>query len=385
MSVSDNNVLSNTLSAASTFIGYIGTEVATTDCFDRLLWPQRAYNNFSLWNAWKPALLMPLGGPLHTAALKTIDTFFKHGLFRGPHMGHMLGTTFFPDTGMEYQLYEDGVYKRDAKARNGLWLRVLEQMPMFQEESPKKFEEKLECGREGKATIRQKIPVNHLFLSWDVTENKGRNKMEKPILIDCDIGPVTPRIVLAIITTEVTALGVSVVVAVVWRSAFMVLWLVPLILKLIAAFFTVPREPIPGSRSAPADSVSTKFLFVSAQGFQVIEGPSHVVQPFFRHYGHPKRRRRNEIVGMAVVIAYGLNFPIGLVVSIMCMPVGLQCVWTGYVLYVTMVLYISRYSHGHSWLTTEERIADALHYAEEYPGNAKVMFRGGVTVSYLRS
>lgn len=32
---------------------------------------------------------MPLGGPLHTAALKTIDPFFKHGLFYGPHMGHM--------------------------------------------------------------------------------------------------------------------------------------------------------------------------------------------------------------------------------------------------------------------------------------------------------
>ncbi|GKZ51435.1 hypothetical protein AbraIFM66951_005782, partial [Aspergillus brasiliensis] len=81
MSSSDTNAtLSTTLSASSTLIGYIGTEVATpSNTFHRLLWPQRHYNNFSLRNSWKPALLMPLGGPLHTAALKTIDQFFENG------------------------------------------------------------------------------------------------------------------------------------------------------------------------------------------------------------------------------------------------------------------------------------------------------------------
>ncbi|PYH88868.1 hypothetical protein BO71DRAFT_124301, partial [Aspergillus ellipticus CBS 707.79] len=123
MSTDTNPTLSTTLSAASTLIGYIGTEVATTSNFHRVLWPQRSYNNFSFSNAWKPALLMPLGGPLHTAALKTIDQFFTNGLFQGPDLGHMLGTAFFPDSGEEYQVFENGVGVRVAKVRNGLWGR----------------------------------------------------------------------------------------------------------------------------------------------------------------------------------------------------------------------------------------------------------------------
>ena len=59
----------NVLGALGTLIGYLGSEVATGVLFERLLWPQRFYNGISTSNAWKLALFMPMGGPMHKAAL----------------------------------------------------------------------------------------------------------------------------------------------------------------------------------------------------------------------------------------------------------------------------------------------------------------------------
>ncbi|KAJ5115226.1 hypothetical protein NUU61_000985 [Penicillium alfredii] len=319
--------LSNTLSAASTLIGYIGTEVATTDCFNRVLWPQRSYNNFSLRNAWIPALLMPLGGPLYTAALKTVDTFLRNGLFLRPNLGNMLGTAFFPDSGMHYHLYEDGVRSREAQVRNGIWVQVLQEMPMIAERMEKKVEGQVEDGSQKRGHIRQLTPVNHLILSPARAEKPPPNVRMRRFSIDQDIGAVTLRTIVAIITTEITGVSVAIAVAVIWRSAFMVLWLVPLVLKLITTTQTSGETP-----------TTTNFLITSGQGFHIIEGPPHIVLQFFRHYGHPRRSQWNERVQIAVVFAFGLNFPVGLVVSIMCMPTTLQCVWTGYVLYATLAI-----------------------------------------------
>ncbi|PYH88583.1 hypothetical protein BO71DRAFT_435621 [Aspergillus ellipticus CBS 707.79] len=212
--------------------------------------------------------------------------------------------------------------------------------------------------------------------------------MKRVICVEGDIGTVTLRTVVGIVMTEITGVGVAVAVAVVWRTGWMVLWLVPLVLKLISAMCSVPREGLvlddgdvvrdrATAEKGGRGVVTKKFLITSGHGFQIIEGPPRIVLQFFRHYGHPRRSRWNEIVQIAVVVAFGLNFPVGLVVSVMCMPLGLQCVWTGYVLYVTVVMYVSRYAHGQWWLTTEERIADALVYAEEHPGEAMVLFKGG--------
>jgi hypothetical protein len=75
-----------------------------------------------------------------------------------------------------------------------------------------------------------------------------------------------------------------------------------------------------------------------------------------------------------MVIAFGINFPVRLVVLILSMPVPLQCMWTGYGLYVTIMLYISRYMQGGLFLTTKEWIVEALVFAEEHPGQARVLF-----------
>ncbi|KAL2010322.1 hypothetical protein VTN00DRAFT_6129 [Thermoascus crustaceus] len=384
---SDSNSfpLSNVLSALGTLIGYIGTEVATTNCINRLLWPQRSYNNFSLLNAWKLALFMPLGGPLHKAALDTVDRFFENGLFRGDRLGHMLGTAFFPDSGMKYQVYEGGACQKEAQVRNGIWVRTLKEMPMIPDDPLKGAHAEQEDGRNTGAVIRQKTTVSHLTLS------PRTGKETTTPLIDNDTGPITLRTVMAIIATELTGIGVAVAVTVIWRSAFMVLWLIPLILKLISAMSAVPREQLILNKRAttkmPAQATedketnkvpwTKKFCITTGQGFQVIEGPEEIVLPFFRHYGHPERSRWREIIQITVVVALGLTFPVGLICSLIWMPIGLQCVWTGYVLYVTMVMYVYRYAHGHMWATTEERISETFTHAENCGEESRIMFRAG--------
>lgn len=328
---------------------------------------------------------MPLGGPLHKAALDTVDRFFENGLFRGDRLGHMLGTAFFPDSGMKYQMYENGAFQREAQVRNGIWVRMLKEMPMIPDDPLKGAHAEQEDGRNTRTVVRQKTTVSHLTLS------PRTGKETTAPLIDNDTGPITLRTVMAIITTELTGIGVAVAVAVIWRSAFMVLWLLPLILKLISAMTAVPREPLILNKRAtmktPAQTTeekktnnvpwTKKFSITTGQGFQVIEGPEDIVLPFFRHYGHPDRSRWREIIQITVVVALGLTFPVGLICSLIWMPIGLQYVWTGYVLYVTMVMYVYRYAHGHWWATTEERISEAFTHAENRGDEPKIMFRAG--------
>ena len=87
------------LGALGTLIGYIRSEISVDNLFERLLWPQKYYNSPPARSIWKIAFLMPMGGPLHKASLRTLDTLDKNGLLKGNRCGHMLGTAFFGDTG----------------------------------------------------------------------------------------------------------------------------------------------------------------------------------------------------------------------------------------------------------------------------------------------
>lgn len=61
--------------ALGSIIGYLGSEVAEPAVFERLLWPERFYNVISCRNAIEMTLFMPLGGPVHKAALQTLVIF----------------------------------------------------------------------------------------------------------------------------------------------------------------------------------------------------------------------------------------------------------------------------------------------------------------------
>jgi hypothetical protein len=365
------------LSAIGTIVGYIGTEVATSDYFHRLLWPQRAYNNFSTRNVLKLAFFMPLGGPLHRAALQSLDEFFKHGLFKGEEQGHMLGTAFFPDLRTSYKAHTIGQLNYQKEwVRNCLWVRALMEMPAMVSSQQKRPQQ--EDGIPLIRKVRQRTTVSHLTLFAP----DGKQNMD---YVDHDVGPVTWRTIVALITTEATGIAVAVMVAVIWKSPFMVLWLMPLILKLLSAFAAIPREDliIPGgspksAEAGEANATFTKFeISNSGHGFQVIDGHDALVLQFFRHYGHPIRSRQREIAQMGIVIAFGLVFPVGLLCSLICMPIGLQYVWVAYELYATLAMYVYRYSGDHRWATTEERIAQTFANAERKHRDCQLIFRNG--------
>ncbi|GAQ09188.1 hypothetical protein ALT_6509 [Aspergillus lentulus] len=187
---------------------------------------------------------------------------------------------------------------------------------------------------------------------------------QRPVSIEGDIDAVTLRTILAIIASEITGLAVSII-------------LMPLVLKLLAACFAVPLQRFTPEKLAEEDEEDlprASFYLENGQQLQIISGPSHIIRPFFRHYKHLKRQRWNELVQIAVVIVFGVNFPLGSSFPLYACP-PFQCMWTGYTLYVTIALYISRYMHGELWLTTEERIAEALVHAEEHPGPMRILFK----------
>ena len=91
--------------ALGSIIGYLGAEVAEATIFERLLWPQRFYNDFNLTISIKLALLMPMGGPLHCAALQTLDVFNEKGLYLGLGRGQLdLGNVERPHKQKTYLL-----------------------------------------------------------------------------------------------------------------------------------------------------------------------------------------------------------------------------------------------------------------------------------------
>ena len=99
--MSDESQTTSVIGALGTLIGYIGSEAATDDVFERVLWPQRFFNAFSWQDILDIGLLNPMGGPMHKAALTALDKFYQSGLFRGRDLGNMLGTAFFRDAGLK--------------------------------------------------------------------------------------------------------------------------------------------------------------------------------------------------------------------------------------------------------------------------------------------
>ncbi|MCJ1371180.1 hypothetical protein MMC20_002395 [Loxospora ochrophaea] len=370
-----NPDLASALSAIGGLIGYVGTEIPTDYTFERLLWPQRFYNGFCLTNSWKVALFMPMGGPMHKAALHALDVFYKKGLFKGYTLGHMLGTAFFADTGMSYQIHRLGSKPVTKGVRNGLWVRAINEMPMPYE-SELLTKPHPEDGAPLLDRVRQRITVSQLAL---LSRKPLPSSKEIPgAEIPHESGPCAPRIYLAIFTSEISGVICAIVVGTVWKSAFMVLWLIPLFLKLISGVFALDREDLaPPTRSSTNGLAPRATLFEVANtgnGFQVIEGDESVILQFFRHYGHPIRCRSKEIVQIGVTVSFGLLFPIGLLCSILWMSTQLQCLWLGYQLYATVAMHIYHYAGGRRWATTEEVISQTFAKAEAKHEDARLIF-----------
>lgn len=347
------------LGALGTIVGYLGAEVAPDDLFERLLWPQRFYNDFHLRNAAKVAFLMPMGGPMHRAALGTLDACLVNGLLHQGHQsGDMLGTAFFADSGLNYTIHDptrNGPVPptNHKSARNSFWATVVEQLPppppaiVPQPGDP----EALRAG-----IVRARTAVNLLTISYAHPDDVQPSKV-----IDSDTGPITMRCLVGIVTTEITGIVVGALVLGLWRSWFCILWWLPVVLKANSALWAIPRESLTPRKVGSEEPADQYFeLHGLKRGVLLIRGEPGLVQQFFRHYGHPIRHQFRELVQLGTVIAFCFLFPLGLLCSLVWMSVELQYLWLGYQLYATVAIHFYRYSGGRTWATTGERAAAKL-------------------------
>lgn len=363
--ISEND-LGNVFGAFGTVLGYIGAEAATGRVFEGLIWPQRSVSNFRLSQTPWRALLTPMGGPMHKAALKVFDVIYRHDLFNGPNHGHMLGTAFFPELHWKYTMYGQGLDEAHTEPlRNCIWARAMRLLPMVEpnpktRSSPRDEEMALKRPHNQGDVVRARFRVNHLT----ITKATGSDKQNVRTFIHESPKSTEFRTVMAIFASELTAVTMAVTVAIWFRTPWALIWIIPLILRLISALLAVERERlIPLTSSTAATDPHCDFKIHSPEtqpNFLLITGPPAVVLQFVRHYGHPKRNRFRELMQLAVVAAFGCLFPLELVCSTIWMNQPLQNIWLSYQLYCVLAMHVTRYSRRGSSSDTASALAEAL-------------------------
>lgn len=356
-------VPNNVYGALSSVLGYVGAEAATTLVFERLLWPQRSYSNFKFSSVPLTALLTPMSGPLHKVGLLVMDKVFQHGLLRGPHQGHMLGTAFFPELGWTYTMHSDDTNfpKHTEPLRNCLWARALPliRMPVINCDGGHGNPDNVEKGNY--QALRARVAVSHLT----ITPATPADKASGIGFVSEDTKTPSLRVFLGIVTSELTAIISAVGIFAKWHSGWALLWILPLFLRLVSAALAVRREQLLRADESSQSSNDPSFHFEihcpqSDGNFMLITGPSTLVLQFFRHYGHPKRDRFRELIQLVSVVCFFCIFPVGLLVSIVWMSVDIQYVWLAYQIYVVLAMHVSRYSNFGKSVTTEAKIAEAF-------------------------
>jgi len=376
--------------ALGTVVGYLGTEVASASIFHRILWPSRFYNDSRTLKSFIGIIfLMPIGGPIHKAAVEVLNSFSLAGLWKGYCRGDMLGTAFYDNTGHSYVVrMANSNINAKKEARNAFWVTVLSLIPW--KPRPNQGIPPAPADDESAARIvhsaRAQRPVFTLKLS------RATPTVTKTLtVVDGDIGPLKFRYLMAILASEFVTLAVGIINAAIWHSMFAIWYLAPLLLKITALLFHVRRNSInalqhqttlstPGTSEAEQKFSSTTngskghdMMLCQIEGFSkgffLIEGPSELLLQFFRHYGHPERHRKGgfgdrarEVISMFTVIGAILIYPAGLIAFIFA-PITIQWVWLGYQLYAMLAMHIYRFGECEHIGTTQAWIArELLHH-----------------------
>ncbi|KUI63682.1 hypothetical protein VM1G_10454 [Cytospora mali] len=380
----ESSILAGAMGAV---LGYLGSEAAETIIFERLLWPERFYNGGTdISTLLKQALFLTMGGPIHGAALKTLDRMGRHGLYHGSRRGDFLGTAFYADTGVECCFSgwrRDGKTEEDKEARNAFWVEVVRRVNHkrlgHDEYFPKFDAEDLEKG--GRATQFRALQAVHHLMLRPVGRQEEEGQKDTAAPTSQSTGPTdivqesskTWATVLGILCSELVAITTAIVAIVVagprggWWIA--IYFFVPLILKLLACVSSVHREPLESlsglAQRGPLDQVqSCRILDKHDRSFfLVITGYPAVVTQFFRHYGHPLRHtghdRRREMLSIFIIYAFVLYFPVGLAANLW-MDETLQYLWLAYQLYTVFAMHVVRLMVWQGCGMTQERVAGSL-------------------------
>lgn len=356
--------------ALGSVIGYLGAEAATESFFERLLWPERFYNDATISIILKMAILMPMTGPLHGAALKSLDTFRAKGLYLGMRRGDMLGTTFLHDTRVKNYRIPSADEKEEAKeSRNAFWVQVLREVKCENRKTRL-------SRRDSESTTEDHIPpyramqlVHHLKLRHaNDADHAGLDA------IKVTEASISWRTLAGILASELTSIAIGITVA--FAKPFKTWWVavylcVPLLLKVFSLFVSVRRDSIKLDENATQEQPEYEDDLYEIedpnQGFAIIQGPESIVRQFFRHYGHPKRDsgaegrrdRARELLSMGLVYVFVLYFPAGLISSLW-MKQNVQILWLSFQLYTIVAMHVVRILGWDGCGRTEGRIARYL-------------------------
>ncbi|THY72550.1 hypothetical protein D6C87_06922 [Aureobasidium pullulans] len=349
--------------ALGTILGYLGAEVAEESTFERLLWPQRYYNDLSPRVFFQLVFLMPSGGPLHRAALQTLSKFQENGLYLGKARGNMLGSAFYRRLDVSYFARTLGGEGNKAKeSRNGFLVEISRLLKHGRAAEKNDTEKSTSAPGTSK---RAHIPMHHIYLEC----YEGQRQMPKDVAIVSE-DHLTWKCFIGVIASELTAVIAAVVAGVYTHSTWLsVYFILPLLFKLASFATSVRRESfkIAGERESRFDTIFE--LDDLNHGFVLIQGPDYAVRQFCRHYGHPIRgrditaNRLREVMSMALVYLFVGYFPAGLI-ALLWLDDDAQTLWLSYQLYVVFAMHVGRLLGLNGGGRTEEHIARLLRRRE---------------------
>jgi hypothetical protein len=268
------------------------------------------------------ALLLPSGGPLYKAVLEALDCLRNFWLLRGHDQGHMLGSPYFPDTRCAYTSHNSvtRAVEHYEDSRKNVWVQTMMLLPFratnIESEDPEKAT-MLPAQR-----IRARTAVRHLTLTIQAATKAKQSLMRT----DDECSAPLMAVIAGILATEATAVVLAIIITAIWRSYFAILWLVPLMLKLLSAAAALRRDALelnyPGINDAPQDFGVA--MPAESGTFLIITGPPALVLQFFRHNGHPQRSRVKETVQLCILIVFGMLFPFALLCLVAWMPLSIQ-------------------------------------------------------------
>ncbi|KAH8781620.1 hypothetical protein BGZ57DRAFT_887414 [Hyaloscypha finlandica] len=350
--------------ALGSIIGYLGSEVAEPSVFERLLWPQRFHNDFGFFLCLQMIIFLPMGGPLHAAALKTLDKFRDNALYWGRKKGHCLGTAFYQDTKLRYYHISGPRPSEGKEVRNGFWpqvlLRIKPSIPLLPPSDTEKNDDP---------------PIKLRRAAQVVYHLRLRNGSGVPSAASDAVAvaedTATWRTYFGILFSETSAVCLAIFVGVYEKNVWLPVYLcLPLLFKGLALVFSVARDQLEPPEKQICLRTELFQINLDDQDYMIIEGPDSAEQKesttrqFFRHYGHPKRSRWREVGSMTVVYAFVLHFPAGLI-SLLWMPEEIQYIWLGYQVYLIVAMHIIRLSGQVGMGRTERRVARALRDKKE--------------------
>ncbi|GJN75995.1 hypothetical protein PLIIFM63780_002130 [Purpureocillium lilacinum] len=347
--------------AFNALLGYLGGQAATTAIFDRFLWPQRHFSSLNLESTPRLVLLYSMAGPLSPAALGVMDTVYRYGLLGGTAQGHMLGTAFYRDLGMSYTMHARGAeLERVSQVRNCIWVQALLKMPIPDLQRPRQDKAAEEgrpleqAGGTGKQPVRARVTVDHLVLAKATAADIANRGF--PVVRE-GMNSIGLETVLAMCLAEFSGIGVMIGVTVILRSLWAILFVMPLVMRILGALLAMHREGLDDLSEAPDDEAHRDWEVQcpATEGkFILISGPPSVVNQFFRHYGHPIRSQAREKAQLVLIVAFGILFPASLLCQVLWMPRTIQLVWTVWQIWLVIAMHLDRYSQKGMWRSTAD-------------------------------